>query len=109
MTLINIAEGIQPVYPTSYDLQSRDVLTSGLIHKFKVAQLVMELGFSLMHRTQINVIRQRTKLLIVGTISKLKWQRAGHVYRGADGWWNRLVLKWRPSQSKCMVRRSATG
>ena len=59
----------------------------GLVHKFKVAQRVMEramLGVSLADKIRSEVIRERTKVTVIARrISKLKWQWAGYI---SDRW-----------------------
>ena len=87
-------------------------LMVGLVHKFKVAKRAMGramLGVSLEDKIRNEVIRDRTKITdIARTISKLKWQWAGHICRKSDSRWNRRVLKWRPRLGKRSVRRPPT-
>ncbi|CAH2231720.1 jg14303 [Pararge aegeria aegeria] len=84
-------------------------LAVDLIHKFKVAQRVIEramLGISLRDRIRNDEIRRRTKVTdIAQRISKLKWQWASHVCRRTDGLWGRRVLEWRPRIDKRSVGR----
>jgi hypothetical protein len=72
-------------------------LTARLVHKFKVAQRVMEramLGVSLGDRIRYQVIQQRTKVTdIAHRISMLKWQWAGHISRRTDNRWGKRVLE----------------
>ncbi|CAH2215736.1 jg21577 [Pararge aegeria aegeria] len=84
-------------------------LTVDLIHKFKVAQRAMEramLGVSQRDRIRNDEILRRTKVTdIAQRISKLMWQRAGHVCGRTDGRWGRHVLEWRPRIGKRSVGR----
>ena len=66
-------------------LPRRGHRTVGLVHKYRVAQRVMERTMLGLSRGN-EVIRKRTKVTdIARRISKLEWQWAGHICRRTDG------------------------
>jgi hypothetical protein len=64
------------------------------------------LGVSLRDRIRNQVIRQKTKAIVIAhRISMLKWRWAGHISPRTDNRWGKRVLEWTPRLGKRCVGR----
>lgn len=78
--------------------------TKQTLNKIAVTQRSMErqmIGISLKDKKRNRWIRQTTGMRdAVATITRLKWNYAGHIARCNDSRWNNIILHWRPYLGK---------
>ena len=85
-----------------------NTLTKASSNKLRVAQRAMGrsmLGITLRDKHTNEWIRQQTKVVDVMTrIASLKWDWAGHIARMDDDRWTKVILQWRPPNTRPMGR-----